>query len=37
MADDIPNLEFSSHAKEMIVERGILESWVWRTIRIPDR
>jgi len=27
--------EFSSHAKEMLVEREILEEWVWRAIETP--
>jgi hypothetical protein len=37
MTDNIPNFEFSAHAKEMLVERNILEEWVWRTIKTPAR
>lgn len=29
-------LEFSKHARDMLVERNILEEWVWRTINSPD-
>ena len=27
--------EFSLHAKEMLIERGIQEAWVWRTVKTP--
>jgi hypothetical protein len=30
------DFEFSSHAKDMLAERQILEEWVWRTIDLPD-
>ena len=29
-------IEFSSHAKSMIAERGIDEAWVWRTVDDPQ-
>ena len=29
--------EFSSHAREMLIERRILEEWVWRTIETPAK
>lgn len=32
----MPDFEFSSHAKDMLAERQILEEWVWRTIDSPD-
>lgn len=31
------DMEFTSHATEMLVERGITEEWVWRTLKVPDR
>ena len=30
------DVEFSAHAKEMLLERKILEEWVWRAIDSPD-
>lgn len=33
----MPEIEFSTHAKEMLIERRILEAWVWRTINTPDK
>jgi hypothetical protein len=33
----MPKIEFSTHAKNMLKERNILEEWVWRTINTPDR
>jgi hypothetical protein len=33
----MPDIEFSIHAKEMLVERNIPETWVWRTINTPDK
>ena len=33
----MPEIEFSTHAKEMLIERKILETWVWRTINTPDK
>lgn len=30
-------MEFSSHAREMLGERNILEEWVWRTLLGPDK
>lgn len=33
----MPNMEFASHAKDMLIERGIVEEWVWRTVNAPDR
>lgn len=30
-------IELSTHAKEMLKERNILEAWVWRTINTPDK
>ena len=32
----MPEIEFSAHAKDMLVERNILEEWVRRTIDSPD-
>ena len=29
-------MEFSSHAKDMLSERKISEEWVWRTVNSPD-
>jgi hypothetical protein len=31
------DIEFSSHAWDMLQERNIPEEWVWRTIHSPDR
>ena len=31
------DIEFSKHAKDMLVERNILEEWVWRTIDTPNK
>jgi hypothetical protein len=33
----MPNMELSTHAKDMLMERNILEEWVWRTINTPQR
>ncbi len=33
----MPNIELTSHAREMLSERKITEEWLWRTINIPDR
>jgi len=33
----MPDFEISSHAKDMLTERKILEEWVWRAIDAPDR
>ena len=33
----MPDIEFSTHAKDMLIERQILEEWVWRTVKSPDR
>jgi hypothetical protein len=30
-------ITFSKHAKDMLMERDILEEWVLRTINSPDR
>lgn len=32
----MPEFEFSSHAKDMLLERDLLEEWVWRAINTPD-
>lgn len=29
------DFEFSSHARDMVIERRIPEEWVWRTINTP--
>ena len=29
--------ELSTHAQQMLIERNILEEWVWRTINTPKR
>lgn len=28
---------FSTHAKDMLAERNILEEWVWRTLNSPTK
>jgi hypothetical protein len=33
----MPDFEISSHAKDMLTERRLLEEWVWRAIYEPDR
>lgn len=33
---DIGAIELSSHALDMIRERGVPEEWVWWAIRLPD-
>lgn len=33
----MPEYELSAHAKEMLIERGIAEEWVWRVLNSPDR
>ena len=33
----MPDIEFSTHARDMLVERNILEEWVWRTINSPNK
>ncbi len=33
----MPNTELTSHAREMLAERHIVEEWVWRTVNSPDR
>jgi hypothetical protein len=33
----MPDFEFSSHARDMLVERNIVEAWVWRTLTDPDK
>jgi len=33
----MPNIEFSTHAIEMLNKRNICEEWVWRTINNPNR
>ncbi len=30
------DIEFTSHAKDMLKERNIREEWVWRAINTPD-
>jgi hypothetical protein len=30
----MPDFEFSTHAKQMLRERKIVEQWVWRAIEI---
>lgn len=32
-----PDIEFSTHARDVLAERNISEDWVWRTIGSPDR
>ncbi len=31
------DIEFSKHARYIMVKRRIREEWVWRTISAPDR
>ncbi len=33
----MPDIEFSSHAKDMMIERNIHEEWVWRVINTPAK
>ncbi len=33
----MPEFEFTSHAKDMRVERNILEDWIWRVLKQPDK
>lgn len=33
----MPSIELSSHANDMLAERGIPEEWVWRAVQAPDR
>jgi hypothetical protein len=33
----LPGFELSLHALNMVVEREIMEEWVWRALRSPDR
>jgi len=33
----MPDFEFSSHAREMLIERRVLEEWVWRTVDTPTK
>jgi len=33
----MPDIELSSHARDMLVERKIPEEWVWRTINSPGK
>ncbi len=30
-------VELSLHAQDMLLERNILEEWVWRTINTPEK
>jgi len=32
-----PEIEFSKHAKHMLLRRKILEEWVWRVLNTPDK
>ncbi len=29
--------DFSIHARDMLIERKILEDWVWRVLETPDK
>ncbi len=33
----MPDIELSSHTRDMLIERNIREEWVWRTLDSPDR
>jgi hypothetical protein len=33
----MPEFELSAHAKDMLIERKILEEWVWRTLGSYDK
>ncbi len=33
----MPDFELSTHAKDMLIERGIPEEWVWRTLDTPRK
>jgi hypothetical protein len=33
----MPDMELTSHARDMLIERKIAEEWLWRTINVPDR
>jgi uncharacterized protein YuzE len=32
----MPDIELSTHAKDMLKKRNLLEEWAWRTIATPD-
>lgn len=32
----MPDYEFSTHARDMLLERRIAEEWVWRTLETPS-
>ena len=36
MDDHVGSITFTDHAREMLIERGIEEDWVIRTLRDPD-
>ncbi len=36
MDDPVGSMTFTDHAREMLIERGIEEDWVIRTLRDPD-
>ncbi len=33
----MPDFELSTHAKNMMIERKIVEDWVWRTVDTPSK
>jgi hypothetical protein len=33
----MPDIELSSHTRDMLIERNIREEWMWRTLDSPDR
>ena len=32
----MPDIELSSHTRDMLIERNIREEWVWHTLDSPD-
>jgi hypothetical protein len=32
----MPDIELSSHTRDMLIERNIREEWVWRALNSPD-
>ncbi len=32
----VAEIEFSEHARDMLVERQLREEWIWRTVQSPE-
>jgi hypothetical protein len=37
MSSPMPEFELTSHARDMLIERGIAEERVWRVLSHPDK